>query len=354
MRMIALLRASSRGSLLQVLKTSVAAIIAWLICMVVLNQPLPIFAAIAALLVVQPSVNQSFAKGVERSAGVILGVVLAYVASLLFGHSSVVVLSIIVVALLLAWGLKLSPGSTVQIPISALLVLAIGAQTPGYAVNRIIETVIGAIVGLVINAAIVPPVLLRPASEATHRLAARVASSLNGLAEALREPQTSADLDALLEHARELRPLQDKASAALKSADDSLRLNPRRGQHRDTLERDRELQRTLGVLVTRVVGMARALHDRYSPELADDPIAASIATELDRAAHDLLLIAREIAPAETVVAGHSPDKPPITAELPALTAPLVVARPGAANWILLGSLLEDLRRVREEIIGADE
>lgn len=352
--MIALLRASSRGSLLQVLKTSVAAIIAWLICTATLGQPLPIFAAIAALLVVQPSVNQSFAKGIERSAGVILGVVLAYVASLIFGHSSFVVLAIIVVALLVAWGLKLSPGSTVQIPISALLVLAIGAQTPGYAVNRVIETIIGAIVGLVVNAAIVPPVLIRPANEATHRLAARVASTLNGLAQTLRDPATEADLDALLEHARELRPLQDKALAALKSADDSLRLNPRRGQHRTTLERDRELLVTLGVLVTRVIGMARALHDRYSTELAEDPIAASIATELDRAAHDLLLIAREIAPAETIVAGHAPDRQPIAAELPALTAPLVVARPGSANWILLGSLLEDLRRVREEIIGADE
>jgi hypothetical protein len=42
---------------------------------------------------------------------------------------------------------------------------------------------------------------------------------------------------------------------------------------------------------------------------------------------------------------------PSRAELPALTAPLVVTTPNAEHWILLGSLLEDLRRVREEILG---
>ncbi|HAM27837.1 MAG TPA: hypothetical protein DCP11_14385, partial [Microbacteriaceae bacterium] len=67
MRLIASLRASSRSPILQVLKTSVAAILAWLLSNLLLGQPLPIFAAIAALLVVQPSVNQSLAKGIERS-----------------------------------------------------------------------------------------------------------------------------------------------------------------------------------------------------------------------------------------------------------------------------------------------
>ena len=138
MRFSTPLRASRRTSLLQVAKTSIAAIVAWIFCVVALEQPLPIFAAIAALLVVQPSVNQSVAKGVERSVGVVLGVVLAYGVGQLFGHSSAVVLAVIVVSLLLSWLLRLTPGSSVQIPISAMLVLAIGAQTSGYAINRIL------------------------------------------------------------------------------------------------------------------------------------------------------------------------------------------------------------------------
>ena len=341
---MASLRASSRSPLLQVIKTSVAAIIAWLLCTVTLGQPLPIFAAIAALLVVQPSVNQSLAKGIERSVGVIFGVILAYAAGILFGHSGGIVLGIIVVSLLIAWALRLSPGSATQIPISAMLVIAIGTNTPGYAVNRVIETVIGAVVGLAINTIIVPPVLLTPAHAAVVRLAERVADTLSAFATALRTPLTAPELTSMLTAARQLPGLRDSAKDALVRADESLMLNPRRGRYRERLEHDRDLLDSLGVLVTRVTGMARALHDNYDPRLTDDFFVAAIALELDRAAHDLRLLARD----EPTV-----NLMPRTAELPALTAPLVIALPDPDNWILVGSLLEDLRRVREVIIGED-
>ena len=341
---MASLRASSRSPLLQVIKTSAAAVVAWIICTIILGQPLPIFAAIAALLVVQPSVNQSIAKGIERSVGVIFGVILAYAAGILFGHSSWIVLGIIVVSLLIAWALRLSAGSANQIPISAMLVVAIGTTTPGYAVNRVIETVIGAVVGLAINAIIVPPVLLTPAHNSVVGLAESVADTLSSFAKSLRTPQTGAELSTMLATARELPALRDSATDALIRADESLMLNPRRRRYRERLESDRDLLESLRVLVTRVTGMARALHDNYDTRLAEDAFVASIALELDRAAHDLRLLARD-SPALDLAA--------LTAELPALTAPLVIALPDRDNWILIGSLLEDLRRVREIIIGED-
>lgn len=350
MRLIATLQASSRSPLVQVLKTSVAAILAWLICVVTLNQPLPIFAGMAALLVVQPSVNQTLAKGIERSVGVIFGVSLAYGASLLFGHSTWIVLIIIVVALLFGWALRLSPGSANQIPISAMLLLAVGVQTQDYALHRIVETIIGAVVGLLVNAAIVPPVQIGPAHASVAKLAANVASTLQTLAEALRNPRTPAELAAMLDTARTLRPERDAAADALTRADESLMLNPRSRKHRVVLERDRELLASLTILVTRVLGMARALHDQYERSLHEDPVVASIAIELDRAAHDLLLLARD---SRTAIEARDTAHP-ITAELPALTAPLVITKPNAQNWILIGSLLEDLRRVRGEIIGVTD
>jgi uncharacterized membrane protein YgaE (UPF0421/DUF939 family) len=338
-------RSSARSPFLQVIKTSIAAILAWLACNLLLGQPLPIFAAIAALLVVQPSVNQSLAKGIERSLGVIVGVVIAYCAAALFGHASWVVLSVIVIALLLAWVLRLSPGSSNQIPISAMLVLAIGVQTPGYALNRIIETVIGAAIGLIVNAVVVPPVLTGPAHDAVVRVADALAAALRSLAEVLRAPHTDTELNAMLDRARALRTLRDQASDALSRAEDSLTLNPRGGRKRRELAADRTLFTTLTVLVNTIPGMTRAVHDRYDVSLVDDPIVRSIAVELDRASHDLLLLI----PGRTGVRGA--DAQPVTAELPALTAPLIVAKPDPLNWILVGSLLEDLRRVRGEIVG---
>ena len=206
------------------LKTSVAAVSAWLLCTVLLGEPVPIFAAIAALLVVQPSVNQSLTKGIERSFGVILGVLLATGATLWLGHSTWVVLGTIVISLLLAWAFRLTPGSTVQIPISAMLVVALGAQTPGIAAGRIVETIIGAAVGLAVNLLIVPPVLVGPAHEAVDRLATAIAETLELLAGALRTGKTQRELDAALTEARQLRRLRDEAAEGIKRVQDSLLL----------------------------------------------------------------------------------------------------------------------------------
>lgn len=335
-------RAAARTPLLQVLKTSAAAVIAWLLCVVILKQPLPIFAAIAALLVVQPSVSQSFSRGVERSLGVIFGVVLAYAVGLIFGTSTWIVLGVIVVALLLAWVFRLSAGSTNQIPISAMLVLSIGGLTPAYAVNRIVETIIGAVVGLIINVAIVPPVLLAPAHVAVLRLLRDCAACLDGIAVSLTTPQDRASLNELLASARALRTTQAAANSALAAGDDSLTLNPRRSRFRRVLENDGRLLDRLGVLVTRIIGMTRAIHDNYEPSLTQDRVVADIARELTRAAHDLRLLGED---AEGTKPGAAPE------ETPALTSPLIVVSPNPEHWILIGSLLEDMRRVREEIVG---
>jgi uncharacterized membrane protein YgaE (UPF0421/DUF939 family) len=326
-----------------VLKTSAAAIVAWLVCVLVLDQPLPIFAAIAALLVVQPSVSQSFSRGVERSLGVIFGVGLAFGVGLLFGTSTWIVLSVIVVALLLAWAFRLSPGSSNQIPISAMLVLSIGGLTPAYAVNRIIETIIGAVVGLIVNVAIVPPVLLAPAHIAVHRLLSDCASSLDDIAASLTQEQDARSLAALLARARALRSRQNAAQAALGAGEDSLTMNPRRSKLRRVLENDARIYALLTVLVTRIIGMARAIHDNYDASLRRDRVVADIARELRRAAHDLRLLGED--------AEHSANEPAEASDVPALTAPLVVVAPNPEHWILVGSLLEDMRRVREEIVG---
>jgi uncharacterized membrane protein YgaE (UPF0421/DUF939 family) len=332
------LQDTKRSPLLQVLKTSAAAVVAWLLSQLLLGQPLPIFAAIAALLVVQPSVNQSLAKGIERSVGVILGVVMATVLGAVFGSDSWVVLVVMVASLLIAWALKLGPGSTNQIPISGMLVLALGANTPGYAVDRILETVIGAVTALVINALIVPPVLVQPAHHAIGKLQAQTALILERIALALHEPHDRGQLDQLLLDARELRTVQRAATDAMTRGEESLQLNPRRSRNRDLLAEDNALLTRLNALVTRVIGMARAVRDHYDPTIVDDRTVQAIVTEMIRAAHDLRLLGRTEATDDTAE------------ELPALTAPLVITTPGE-HWILIGSLLEDMRRVREEIMG---
>jgi hypothetical protein len=336
---------TARTPLLQVLKTAAAAVLAWIVCSFVAPGQVPVFGAIAAIIVVQPSVNQSLSRGIERSIGVIVGVLVAYLSALALGSAGWVILVAIAVSLLVGWALRFPQSSTVQIPISAMLVLALGAQTPDYAIARIIETVLGALIGIFINWLIVPPIALQPAHEAIAALGREVAATMDGLAAVLSRPTDEAYRSGLLVEARLLRPMQAKADAAITAAVESLRFNPRRSDHREQIDSDRELLAMLVIVVTRVLGMARALNDRFDDTLHREPTARAIGEELRRAAHDLRLVMQH---------SHLPvdEEEPLGEDELTLTAPLQTIAPDPTHWILIGSLLEDLRRVREEIVGA--
>ena len=130
MGITATFRAAKRAAFLQVAKTAIATIAAWLVAGWLIPGSLPVFAAIAALLVVQPSVNQSFGKAIERTVGVILGVLIASGLSWAFGQATWVIIVAIAVSLLIAWALKMTTMTSNQVAISAILVLALGAGSP--------------------------------------------------------------------------------------------------------------------------------------------------------------------------------------------------------------------------------
>lgn len=352
MRVSLPVRAARRVPIVQVVKTALAAVVSWLVVSALLPDEPPVFAVIAALIVVQPSVNQTYAKAFERSLGVVLGVVLALGAVLAFGQQSWLVLLATVLAVFAGWAAKLAAGSTTQIAISALLVLSIGSATPGYALARIVETLIGAAIALVINAAIVPPLLTAPARLAVARLARAEADRMTKLAELLTSDPSHHDLHDNLVEARGLRELRQTAVDALAQGSDSLAFNPRRSAHREQFERDAALMARLDPLVTQIIGIARAVDDSWSADLVGAPLIGGIAEELRRAAHDLRLLVRHL---EGPDERRSADSPPISEQgddsLPALTRPLTIAVPPTGHWVLVGSLLEDLRRIRQEIVG---
>jgi uncharacterized membrane protein YccC len=340
MRIPTSIRTPRRAPLLQVLKSAVATIAAWLIAGWLVQGPPPVFAAIAALLVVQPSLNQSLTRAVERSVGVIVGVLIASALGIALGSQEWVILVAAAVALLAAWALRATPGTSNQMAISAILVLALGTATPGYAVDRILETIIGALIGFAVNLAIVPPVALPPAREKVAALGSELAAALERLADALAEPRTPAQLEELLLEARLMRPMAEGAQSAIDDAEESLTFNPRGRRHRDDLARTRAMLESFTPIVTQVIGMTRAVYERYDPTIVDEASVRAIAEQLRRAAHDARLRNTGSAPA-------SVDEPP------ALTTPLVVAAPSAAHWVLVGSLLVDLHRIHENLAERD-
>lgn len=317
-------------------KSAFATLAAWLVASLLVHSALPVFAAIAGLLVVQPSVNQTVGKAIERSVGVTVGVLVAFVVGLVFGSGYWIVLAVIVVAIVVAWLLRLTPATAVQVPISAMLVLAIGSGDPQYSVDRIIETVIGAAIGILVNLFVVPPVLVRPARQKVDELLSEIANRLDAVADALSAPKSAAEMRELLLLARLMRPMLTAVDQAIADAEESLSLNPLRGRHLPALAEAKALRDRASALITQTLGVTRTLHDHYDAELVSEPTMPAIVDEVRRSAHDLRILGRP-----------APERP----EPPALTAPLQVATPSATHWVVIGSLLEDLRRIHEEIAG---
>lgn len=336
--MTSAIRAPRRAPLLQVAKSAAAIIAAWLVAGLLIQGPPPVFAAIAALLVVQPSVNQSLTKAIERTVGVIAGVAIASVLGIALGDATWVILLATVIGLLVAWLLRMTAGTANQVAISALLVLALGGTTPGYAVDRVLETLIGAVIGFVVNLLIVPPVAIGPAKDAARALGDEIAASLERLADALLSRSSRTEAQVVLTRARVLKELREDAEAAIDAATDSLTFNPRRTRLRAQLADVEAQVDRFAPIVTQLIGMTRAFADHYDPTVADEPVVAAIAEQLRRAAHDVRLVT------------HDADAEPTTGDLvPALTAPLTVRAPQSDHWMLIGSLMEDLRRIHESL-----
>jgi hypothetical protein len=124
--------------------------------------------------------------------------------------------------------LRLGP-HLVEVPISAMLVLGVGyaagAESTGY--GRVIETVIGAVVGVLVNVLFPPPVQSRHAGQAVARLAEESAALLEEAATQLPTGPATEQTARWLEDARRLNRHVPRVDRALTHAEDSRRLNVR-------------------------------------------------------------------------------------------------------------------------------
>jgi hypothetical protein len=191
-------------------------------------------------------------------ASVTAGVLLALAAADLLGLHWWSVGLVIFVSLAVGQVLKLGP-HRIEMAVSALLVTTLGG-TLGIARTRVLETLIGAGVGVLVNA-VAPPVYIRPAGDAIYGLADDMAGVLAGAAADLAEGWSGEDAYERLREARELDGEVGEVREAISRAEDSLRLNPRRRLVGDPSDELREGMSTLEHSVILVRGIMRSLVD---------------------------------------------------------------------------------------------
>ena len=211
---------------LRTAKSTLAAVLSWELALLLPDESLPVLAALTALLVTQLTVVETINESLQRVGSVVVGVLLAVLLAGLLGLQWWSIGLVIFGSLAVGQVLRLG-SQRIEVPISALLVLAVGGQ-PGAAGTRVLETLIGAAVGVAVNVVVAPPVYVQPAGEAIVELAEAMARLLRDAGDELARGWSGEDAYDRLRQARELDGPLGRARRALGRAEDSLRLNPRR------------------------------------------------------------------------------------------------------------------------------
>lgn len=247
------------GLTLQIVKTAFAAAASWAVATSLLHSQYPYFAAVAAILTVQVTVADSVDKATQRIIGIIGGVLL----SMLLGHwfqiGAISIFFIILIGMAIAKALRLNPQIISQVAISSLLVLAFGQLREGYAYERIIETMIGSAIAVLINALIVPQNAVPDVERSLLTYSERSATTLTNLAALLADLGTGkkigrTEVDALIQES-------EKCRKALDLAEQSLKYNPLLTHQRARLSGLAEGIRQLEKITIQIRGIRRSLAD---------------------------------------------------------------------------------------------
>ncbi|WP_406723793.1 aromatic acid exporter family protein [Streptomyces sp. GD-15H] len=209
----------------QTLRSAAAATIAYVIALRLSPESAPLTAPLTALLVVQVTLFSTLTTGVRRVNAVVTGVVVAILFSLLVGLSWWS-LGLLILASLVVGRIVRVDEFVPEVAISAMLVLGV-THHGDTAWARIVETLIGAVVGLAFNLILAPPVWVEEAGESIEALARRVRQLMLRLGEQAAEHTPHHRAAARLHEARRLDHDISEVDADLRQAEDSLRLNPR-------------------------------------------------------------------------------------------------------------------------------
>lgn len=151
-----------------------------------LVEPPPLVAALTAVLVVQATASSTVTAGAQRVLSVVAGVALASGFASLVGLTWWSLGLLVAASIIIGQLLRLGP-QLLEVPISAMIVLGVGVgvSAEATAYGRVVETLIGAAVGVLVNVLFPPAVRSRYAGQAIQRLAEEIAALLDEAAEGL-------------------------------------------------------------------------------------------------------------------------------------------------------------------------
>jgi uncharacterized membrane protein YgaE (UPF0421/DUF939 family) len=296
---------------LQLVKTVVAAVAAWVLAARVFELPQAFLAPWAALLVVHATVYRTFSRGLRQVSGAVLGVLLAWGVGNYVGLTTFGVSMLLVIGLLIGSARWFRDEST-AVAATGLIVLTTGFSTHDQVlVDRLFDTTIGIVVGLVVNMIVWPPLRDYSAAKAIDAIDDGVGELLRRIADELHDTVEAEHVTAWVDRTRELDEDIETAWALLRQSRESGRLNPRRAakdvkktdvfeqilrDNEQAVAESRSMARTLGHSVEDVNEWEPEFRDPWLACLreAGDAIAAPDSARVTQVRADLARLAEDL------------------------------------------------------------
>lgn len=355
----ALIRERGGKAVERALRLTGAATAAYLVAEQLFPGSRPLLAPLTALLVVQVTLYSTLTSSVQRVTSVVAGVFMALLFSDVFGFAWWSLAAMIAGSILIGQLLRLRD-QLLEVPISAMLVLAVGGAG-GPAAGRITETLVGAAVGVLYQILLPGPVQSRSAGEAVESLASDMADQLSRMADELSAGVSVDKAERWLEQTRRLAAQIPRLDRVLVEADESRKLNVRAIGTMDAAPSLRSGLDALEHCTVAFRGLCRAILDQaraaepgdeegYSLEVRE--VFAVLLIDLSSAVRSFGRLVR----AESETAG-TPDEAALASALDTvrearvrLTELLMLnPRSDSAHWELQGTILTSVERVLREI-----
>lgn len=205
---------------------AIAAMLAWFVARQV-DAEQSYIAPYVAVFMMSETVYRSLLTAGRQLTAIIAGVLIAFAAITTVTHE-MLALGVAVFAGMLLRQWQRFGESGVWVGAFALFMLAQGtADEEGFLLTRVLDSVIGAVVGTAVNVFVLPPVYLRDTRRAVTMLSDEIHGLLSTVANELRGEWTTAEARTWARQARRLESSVAKAQDAASSGRESMWLNPR-------------------------------------------------------------------------------------------------------------------------------
>ncbi|MEU2027035.1 aromatic acid exporter family protein [Streptomyces sp. NPDC016469] len=226
-------RLPDRYQLVQSLKAAAAAALAWALTGWWLAAPMALMAPWAAVALVQGTVYRSLRSAVELLAMMACGTLLAAGAAAVTGNTMAAMLIALPLTVLLGNWLPVGEQG-LYAPTTALFVLAYGTYSLPAVGHRLLETLVGAVVGIAVNAIVLPPVHSLHVRTLACALPRNCSRLLRELSEGMAEEYDEERAERWHRAAGELPGALSDLRAARGWATESFRFNPGHRMRRST------------------------------------------------------------------------------------------------------------------------